>query len=94
MIQCSQERSPRRASDLQRRDETQNVPNNFLHVMLLGEEGLDLDQQLLLDHIWHKLPTLGSDCSHLFDVIQVTVWLTLVIDIIKMAHTSSSWVIF
>ena len=46
--------------------------------MLLGEEGLDLDQQLLLDHIWHKLPTLGSDCSHLFDVIQVTDWLTFV----------------
>ena len=40
---------------------------NFLHVMLLGEEGLDLDQQFLLDHIWHKLPTLGSDCPNLLD---------------------------
>ena len=38
---------------------------DFLHVMLLGEEGLDLDQQLLLDHVWHKLSTFGSDCPHL-----------------------------
>merc|ERR1740116_765167 len=59
MIQCSS------ASDLQRREETENVPNellDFLHVMLLGEEGLDLDQQFLLDDVWHKLPTFGSDC--------------------------------
>ena len=26
---------------------------DFLHVMLLGEESLDLDQQLLLHHIRH-----------------------------------------
>ena len=46
---------------------------DFLHVMLLGEEGLDLDQQLLLDHVWHQLSTFGGDYPHLLKMIWVNV---------------------
>ena len=50
-------------------DEKRRKMLDFLHVMLLGEEGLDLDQQFLLDDVWHKLPTFGSDCPDLLNFL-------------------------
>ena len=50
-------------------------------VVLLGQVGLDLDEELLLDHVGHGLPALGRDL--VLEVLHRQVVVPLLLDHLK-----------